>query len=216
MPSKMPEPPRRRDGFSDDGLSYSVASDFDKQMGQALAEYEARTKDPRYIPGAQVERPDSPDILRRELIDPITLAFGGEVQKESPQQAAKTYHVGNQLIKVDPQTSTAEAIFTGPSTQSDLTKRGQLELSDALAMRRSIMSKPAFYRNKDDQSALEAAQATIDRFKQSSPPLLGDGKSVLPAAQSRAMAPDEVERPLKNGRRAIFNKVTREFIRYAD
>ncbi len=72
----MPIQRRRTDGFSDDGLSYSVASDFDKQIGQALAAQEARLKDPRYIPGAQVERPDSPDILNRELIDPVLTAFG--------------------------------------------------------------------------------------------------------------------------------------------
>jgi len=72
----MPIPRRRTDGFSEDGLSYSVASDFDKQIGQALAAQEARLKDPRYIPGAQVERPDAPDILNRELIDPVLTAFG--------------------------------------------------------------------------------------------------------------------------------------------
>ncbi len=72
----MPIQRRRTDGFSEDGLSYSVASDFDKQIGQALAAQEARLKDPRYIPGAQVERPDAPDILNQELIDPVLTAFG--------------------------------------------------------------------------------------------------------------------------------------------
>ncbi len=66
--------PRRTDGFSDDGLSYSVATDFDKQLGQALAEMEARTKGARYVPGAAVERPDAPDVLANELLDPIMQA----------------------------------------------------------------------------------------------------------------------------------------------
>lgn len=78
----MPIQPRRTDGFSDDGLSYSVASDFDKQIGQALANQEARLKDPRYIPGALVERPDAPDVLNRELIDPVLTAFGMPTAEE--------------------------------------------------------------------------------------------------------------------------------------
>lgn len=42
----MPLSPRST-GFSDDGLSYSVAGDYNKLLGQALANYEARVGNPR-------------------------------------------------------------------------------------------------------------------------------------------------------------------------
>lgn len=112
----MPIPRRRLDGFSDDG-SYSVASDFDKQMGEAMAEYDARRKDPRFVPGARVESPDSPDLLQQELIDPILTSFGfnsGGARNFSGRQAApKTYEIGNELIQYDPVAGQAKSIYKG-------------------------------------------------------------------------------------------------------
>lgn len=83
---------RRMDGFSDDGLSYSVAGDFEKQMAQAMAEQEARTREKpqsgvtisdqiasksdsrRYSPFGP--SPDAPELLQRDLIDPVLAGFG--------------------------------------------------------------------------------------------------------------------------------------------
>lgn len=42
----MPLSPKST-GFSDNGLSYEVAGDYNKLLGQALANYEARTSNPR-------------------------------------------------------------------------------------------------------------------------------------------------------------------------
>lgn len=110
---------RRTDGFSADGLRYSVASDFDKQIGQALAEQEARMRDPRFIPGARVESPDSPDLLRQELIDPVLTAFGVNTERIASNRnplrgAPRLYEMGNELISVDPMTQQTKVVHTAP------------------------------------------------------------------------------------------------------
>lgn len=105
----QPTPRRRTDGFSDDMLSYSAATDFDRKLGEALAQIEARTKNPRYVPGALVERPDAPDLLRQELLDPVLAAMSayqgggvqGRFQKEPEVKFTKS---GADILRIDPLT----------------------------------------------------------------------------------------------------------------
>lgn len=108
---------RRTDGFHDDG-SYSVASDFDKQIGQALAEQEARLRSPRFIPGARVENPDAPEILREELIEPVLTAFGmptGRAVQTARAPQTRLFETGGNIIKVDPATGQAVPVYTAPA-----------------------------------------------------------------------------------------------------
>jgi hypothetical protein len=108
---------RRTDGFSEDGLSYSVASDFDKQIGQALAEMEARTDDPRFIPGARVESPDSPDILQRELMDPVLSAFGMPLPRSRDNLTRaivpRLFETGGSIVQVDPLSGRSNIVHRG-------------------------------------------------------------------------------------------------------
>ncbi len=119
------------DGFSADGLSYSVANDFSKQMGQALADYEARTKNPRFIPGARVENPDAPDLLRQQLIDPIEQAWQGN----RPAVKPIVHVVGNSLVQFDPRSNRTNVLFSNPPAVKsyktpEITKRQASDLAD--------------------------------------------------------------------------------------
>jgi hypothetical protein len=137
---------RRTDGFSDDGLSYSVATDFDKQLGQALAQIDARTANPRFTPGAMVERPDAPNLLQQELLAPVIAArdaFQG-IQPEAQRTIApKTYEIGNELVSLDPTTGRPSVLYSAPKKAApDMTPRQKLEYSDLLNTRRILMGKP--------------------------------------------------------------------------
>jgi hypothetical protein len=103
----------RMDGMSEDGLSYSVASDFDKQMAQALAEYEARTKSPRYIPGGVTPQPDAPDLLKHELLDPIIMARNAKLGILANQPERIISHQGD-IFGVNPLTGHTTQLVTAP------------------------------------------------------------------------------------------------------
>jgi hypothetical protein len=108
---------RPTNGMSADGLSYSVANDFDKQLAQASAEFDARTRSPRFVPGARVEQPDAPDLLRQELIDPVIMArnsyTGTQAQPQKQIQNRIISDNGN-IWSVDPLSGQAEQIVTAP------------------------------------------------------------------------------------------------------
>jgi hypothetical protein len=153
--------PRRRDGFSDDGLSYSVADDYSKQMGQALANYEARTAHPRFIPGARVENPDAPDILKQELFDPITTAFtGGGRQALQP----KTFHVGNELLQQDPFSGAVKSVYASQKPKPTLDKGDEMALGNAYKTITAIHGKPSYAISPEDTQALADANSTVKRL----------------------------------------------------
>ncbi len=145
--------------MSDDGLSYSVAADFDKQLGQALAEIEARTKEQpqsgitisdqiadksdsqRYNPFGP--SPDRPDILRAQLLDPIMQAkaiYQGDViggsspRMKLPQEQYR--NVGGNLLRIGQ--GGIENVF--PAKAPEMTRRQQMEYNDLLARRRNLQS----------------------------------------------------------------------------
>ncbi len=131
--------------MSDDGLSYSVAADFDKQLGQALAEIEARTDSPRFVPGARVENPDSPDILRRELLDPILAGQGMPTSASgatSRAQQPRLFETGGAIVQVDPITGQARPVYSAPEKKVEMSPRQRLEYSDLLQQRRTIQGDP--------------------------------------------------------------------------
>ncbi len=138
----------RTDGMSADGLSYSVAGDFNKQMAQALAEYEARTAQPRFVPGARVEQPDAPELLRQELIDPLEHAWG--MDRRGPAQNPIARVVGNSLVEYDPRNRRTNVLYSNPTVAKpvhtpELTKRQQNDL------------EMITYTMKQKQKALSAA-----------------------------------------------------------
>jgi hypothetical protein len=135
--------------MSDDGLSYSVATDFDKQMAQAMAEQEARTRDPRFVPGARVEQPDAPDLLRRELIDPVLAAeraYAGVPDRRLPaEQAPKTVSNKGNIFERDPLTGAWNQVVKAPEkpvdpNRIDFATRSRLDLlkSDIVGRQRAL------------------------------------------------------------------------------
>jgi hypothetical protein len=116
--ARMRYPPARpTNGMSADGLSYSVANDFDKQLAQASAEYDARTRSPRFVPGARVEQPDAPDLLREELFAPVMAArdaYTGTTPKPPKLLQPKTFELGGQLVTVEPD-GQAKVIHSAPA-----------------------------------------------------------------------------------------------------
>lgn len=185
---------RRMDGFSDDGLSYSVAADFDKQLGQAMAEQEARLKDQRYIPGALVERPDAPDVLQRELIDPVLTGFGFNRPQRmvagaaTRQPAVRTYEMGNELIQIDPVTGKAVPIYTQNKPAPELSPRQRLEYSDLLATRRALTTKD--YLTTEDRARLADIEKRIMGFQPSG---TSPGAGPVRPGQRGKLTPDLVK-----------------------
>jgi len=179
---------RRTDGLSDDGLSYAVASDFDKQLGQALAEIEARSAAPRFVPGARVESPDAPDILRRELLDPILEAqaiYQGQPLRQvaAPKVAPpKIISDRGNIWSVDPLSGNANQLVKRPETEAkvvDYRNRTDYELkAKAVELAyKAVLSERT-------ESGRAAAQKILDKaikdYKKLQPAdLLGQNTSVL-------------------------------------
>lgn len=131
---EMMQRPRRRrmDGFSDDGLSYSVASDFDKMLGQAMAEYEARSNAPRFVPGARVESPDAPDLLRQELLDPVFSAAnalqGRSVRPQAAEPALRTVKRGSDVLMLDPRSGEIVQEFKADVKPDNAARKFKLDI----------------------------------------------------------------------------------------
>lgn len=156
---------RRNDGFSDDGLSYRVADDLGKLWGQALSEYDTRRESPRFVPGARVESPDDPDILRRELLDPVLQRFAAPSQRTTVKGATpRTYKFGSSLVSVDPLTGTTDEIFRAPETVGEMSPRQKLEYSDLLNQRRAILRSAGIMRTPEDTARLKQLDEQIAKF----------------------------------------------------
>lgn len=250
---------RRMDGFSDDGLSYSVAGDFEKQMAQAMAEQEARTRKPRFVAGARVEEPDAPDLLQRELVDPVLAGFGfntggarnfsqaGRTAKPTAPRLRTFETESGDLVTVDQDSGNTRTDYKGDRERKLRDwKLGNLKAEAASI--RSVLSDPFKSAAMGEAQKAEAikrleaidAQAsglfasTGDYQTMATPPpdLIapsgfigakgGENKFFDPAQVSQSspapiqQSSVEVVKPLKNGRKAVFNSNTKEFIRYAD
>ncbi len=118
-PAAMP----RNDGFSEDGLSYSVANDFNKIAAQALADYEARINyerqkglsiDSRGIVNAVPVSADIQNRIYNETIAPVEQLYGG-VNGNHSQPQLRTYKddaTGN-IIGIDPISGKGKIVFEG-------------------------------------------------------------------------------------------------------
>lgn len=100
-------PTSRMDGFSEDGLSYSVASDIPKMLGQTLAAYEARTRNPQgfFETPQEYKLRSNPELTQEEM----RMLGGGRIT--SP---AKTENVGGQLVRYNPVSGGAEVVWSPP------------------------------------------------------------------------------------------------------
>jgi hypothetical protein len=190
----MPQP-----GFSEDGLSYSVANDLPKIMAQISAEYAARANDPRYNPFGS--SPDSPKALYDELIAPNAWYLGAMNQK--PVEA-KTFEVGNKLLQVQngnvkelysaPPPTTAPHRYAGPTTvatmtnpplKANLTLDEWVKLSPMLPDEIRTNAPVAGYLNW----AQQATQAAPTAPAQVAVPKMAIGESSTPLQQVQATTP---------------------------
>jgi len=116
-------------GFSEDGLSYEVASDFNKLASQALAEYEARLRNPRTDVWGKVLAEDTPAALHASILQPVAEYIGGGTQ--ATQQQPIIREIGNTIFErkadgnwvptaVGPQKAQAPTKFPGPTELGDL------------------------------------------------------------------------------------------------
>lgn len=136
---------RRTDGFNDAGTMYSVATDFDKQLAQASAEFDAAAKEARLNRVGQEQRGNvvNPqedaaklDVLRRELFDPVmqsAAAYQGRVYQ--PDRAAR--QPANRIVSdrgniwaVDPITGGVKQVVTAPEKPLGEVKMNQRQRSD--------------------------------------------------------------------------------------
>jgi len=135
---------RRTDGMQDDG-SYFAATDFDKQLAQASAEFDAAAKEMRLNRVGQEQRGNvvdpqreaaKLDLLRRELFDPVAqsaAAYQGRVYQ--PERAARP--TANRIVSdrgniwaVDPITGGVQQVVTAPEKPAGEPKLNQRQRSD--------------------------------------------------------------------------------------
>lgn len=199
---------RRMDGFSEDGLSYAVADDFSKMMGQAMAEQEARLADPRFVAGARVEQPDAPDILQRELIDPVLTAFGMDTGRRVADSRAarplapRVFEMGNELISADPATGRTQVIHRQQKPQVEMTPRQKMEYADLLARRRALQGGIAG--SQINAEAIRALDERINNFfgERSAPP--------VPDIEPPSDVLGQIDSLVNPGRRRSGKQLTRE------
>ena len=193
---------RPTNGMSPDGLSYSVATDFDKQMAQALAEVEARTKDPRFVAGARVQEPDTPDLLKRELLDPIMEAeasyqgrdlgryqrpYVGRAPSIAPHKAAN-----GSWFTFDPTSGQTHTIFEAPTKTAALdaaTKaRSRLLEADILNRQKALAKLQSSPSTRPEQisDAARGLRLLNDQFNNLFAPQTGTN---APAAVAAPPAP---------------------------
>lgn len=165
---------RRRDSMSADGLSYSVANDLEKQMGQALAEYDARRKAPRSDVWGKTLKEDSPEQLRTELLDP----FMRESSRQSRTAAPRTYKAknatgGDDVVSFDPQTGETKVVYSVPGKP----EKDIFFSNDVKAIYRNVdlASKAVLDAGTDRQRALAhkdlvIAKKALDEFKKAPKP----------------------------------------------
>lgn len=112
-------------------LMYAVADDPEKLYAQAMAEYEARTKNPR------LQGLDSPERLYQELFAPLDAVYRQNVNPTS----LKTFEIGDTLVSFDPQTQRSKVVYQAPpKAEPDLTPRQKLELGDLMRQRNALQS----------------------------------------------------------------------------
>lgn len=140
----------RRDGFSEDGLSYSVINDFDKLAAQALAEYEARVKNPRNDIWGQIIPEDRPENLKAAILDPISsLINGGARQESTPLRTYKT--PGGGVVGVNPMTGESDMLV--PDVPKDVPMSfGEREKIRSLYRDRSAIENMPIEDQTDDQT----------------------------------------------------------------
>ncbi len=114
QPVRLEQPSNYGTGFSPDGQSYSVIDDFGKIAAQALAEYEARIKNPRNDIWGKTLHEDTPEFLDQTILEPVRRLIGGSQNTTSP---VKTFEIGNQLVEYDPRTRKTAVAFTGQQPQ---------------------------------------------------------------------------------------------------
>jgi len=164
---------RRSDGMSADGLSYSVAGDLEKQMGQALAEYDARRKAPRNDAFGNILEEDSPQNLRQELIDPLTQSFGGRSPQQPKSSAPRTFKVKGKngediVIAIDPNTGEQSIAYAGdaPEREDPIHRQTREEHDDAIKIAsKSVLDAKTPRQREEAHKALQAARGARELFR---------------------------------------------------
>jgi len=127
-------------GFSDDGLSYSRGEDVSSNIAEALAQYKARSENPRFIPGAIEPHPDSPEALRREILDPLEQEYpitGVRTDNRRP----RVFQTGGRLLQYDPLTRRVETIWTNPDKTAKPDAAPKVDVPDTKAEETAALSE---------------------------------------------------------------------------
>lgn len=142
-------------GFTPDGLSYSVAADVSKNVGQSLANFEAATRNPRGLHESESEYnrrvSAAPGLLQAELAP-----FGLNVPTQRAQPSAKVMKVGDELIRIDPLTGKAESIFG--------TQQNKQVPKTASAIKNWFATSPTM-RAEEEQALAKLSQPGADAFE---------------------------------------------------
>lgn len=122
-------------GFDPQG-GYAVINDAGKLFANAMAEYEARSKNPRNDIYGRILPEDTDAALKSELIDPILYRFGLNTLLR-PGAAAKNqvYHVGDALVERDA-AGNLKPVYNAPA-------KPEKELAVSIPMQYDILGKPS-------------------------------------------------------------------------
>lgn len=157
--------PRRTDGFSEDGNSYAVIDDLEKQAAQALEEFNARIRHPRNDIWGQVLPEDRPENLKATILDPIQELMGNNRQSTSPLRTYKT--PGGGIIGVDAVTGTTRQLSpNAPPKTPDMSYAEKQRIASLYRDRNAVLSKPSYQRNAEDQKRLDDVTKAIAVLEQ--------------------------------------------------
>lgn len=191
-PEPAPEPAApRTDGFSNDGMTYSVANDQSKIVGEALAREEARQ-----AYNSSLNNP----LVNKSIFKPIP----APITPQQEQAAKKIFEVGNQVVEVNPLTGKSNVLFTQPPQPTK-------ETAYNIPVMENFMSAPTTL--KMTPSQLQSQIGSLPEFARTNEIT----KVVLGMAnRTGSQKTNEVVRSLKDGRKAVFDADTKQFLRYAD
>jgi len=165
-PAEMDIPMRRTDGFSDDGLSYSVINDLDKLTSQALAEFEARSRRPRNDIWGQTLADDRPENLKQTILDPIAQLTGQQAPESDPLRTYKTR--GGGVVGVNPRTGESKMLVKDPEVVAPVPSFTQKQKSDLRMIEDDILETRKLFNKAaeiDEKSALQGRLNSLERTR---------------------------------------------------
>jgi hypothetical protein len=152
----------RTDGVAEDG-SYSVINDLDKLTAQALADFEARARNPRNDIWGQTLAEDRPENLKRTILDPIFQLTGFQQPDSDPLRTYKTK--GGGVVGVNPVSGESRMLVPDPETAAPTPSFTQRQKSDLKLIEDDIFETRKMFNKAPDIDTKSALQGRLNSLE---------------------------------------------------